>query len=87
MTGSSGTGSVKSPIGDVSGCVVYAMRVTNKMTMPDYDHFTQRALPEKIPISPVRILADDAGTPSTTSRLRRRRYDRAFTRRAIATRT
>ena len=45
-----GTGSVNSPVGDVSGKVVYAMRVTQKMTMEDYDRFTQSELPRKIPL-------------------------------------
>jgi hypothetical protein len=45
-----GTGSVNSPIGDVSGKVVYAMRVTQKMTMKEYDQFTQSKLPRKFPL-------------------------------------
>ncbi len=45
-----GTGSVESPIGDVSGMVVYAMLVTQKMTMEEYDRFTQAKLPRKIPL-------------------------------------
>lgn len=44
-----GTGSVNSPIGDISGKVVHAMRVTQKMTMEEYDHFTRAKLPYKIP--------------------------------------
>ncbi len=44
-----GTGSVDSPIGDISGKVVYAMRVTGKMTMRGYDQFTSSELPNKIP--------------------------------------
>jgi hypothetical protein len=44
-----GTGAVNSPIGDVSGKVVYAMRVSQTMTMEEYDHLTQRDLPNKIP--------------------------------------
>ena len=45
-----GTGSAVSPIGNISDKVVYAMRVTQKMTMEDYDRFTQSKLPRKIPL-------------------------------------
>lgn len=45
-----GTGSAASPVGDVTGKVVYAMLVTQKMTMEDYDRFTQSKLPRKIPV-------------------------------------
>ena len=47
-----GTGSRNAPppVRDCSGCVVYAMRVTRKMTMCEYDYYTRRSLPEKIPI-------------------------------------
>ncbi len=44
-----GTGSVNSPIGDISGKVVYAMRVSEKNTMRGYDQFTSSELPNKIP--------------------------------------
>lgn len=44
-----GTGSVKSPVGDIGGRVVYAMRVSRKMTMQEYDQYTQEHLPNKIP--------------------------------------
>lgn len=44
-----GTGSSKSPIGDISHKVVYIMRVTDKMTMIEYDEFTKSKLPDKIP--------------------------------------
>jgi hypothetical protein len=44
-----GTGSKNSPIGDVSNKVVYAMFVTQKMTMEDYDRFTKSELRRKIP--------------------------------------
>lgn len=44
-----GTGSVNSPIEDISGQVVYAMKVTQKMTMKEYDSYTNKNLPEKIP--------------------------------------
>lgn len=45
-----GTGSSVSPIGDISSKVVYAMRVTQKMTMEEYDRFTLSKLPLKIPL-------------------------------------
>jgi Nucleotide modification associated domain 2 len=45
-----GTGSVVSPVGNVSGAVVYAMLVTQKVTMEDYDRLTQSELPRKIPL-------------------------------------
>jgi hypothetical protein len=44
-----GTGSKNSPIGNISNKVVYAMLVTQKMTMEDYDRFTELELPRKIP--------------------------------------
>lgn len=44
-----GTGSTNSPIGDVSGCVVYAMRVSQKMTMAEYDAYSAAHLPNKVP--------------------------------------
>jgi hypothetical protein len=44
-----GTGSHRSPIGDIGNHVVYAMRVTEKLTMQKYNSWTQRKLPEKIP--------------------------------------
>jgi hypothetical protein len=44
-----GTGSRRSPIGDLSGQVVYAMRVTEVMTMQKYDQFTRSTLSNKIP--------------------------------------
>lgn len=44
-----GTGSRRSPLGDLSGQVVYAMRVSRKLTMPEYDLFAQEHCPEKIP--------------------------------------
>lgn len=45
-----GTGSAVSPIRNISNKVVYAMRVTQKMTMKDYDSFTRSQLPYKIPL-------------------------------------
>jgi hypothetical protein len=44
-----GTGSTRSPIGDISGCVVYAMQVTDKMTMARYDAYTAAKIPGKVP--------------------------------------
>lgn len=44
-----GTGSKNSPIGDKSKHVVYAMKVTNKMTLEEYDEFCQKHCPNKIP--------------------------------------
>ena len=32
-----GTGSANSPIGDIRGMMIYAMRVTDKMTMYEYE--------------------------------------------------
>jgi len=57
-----GTGSVNSPIGNISESVVYAMRVTQKLTMADYDAFTRKRLKFKIPAprskDPRRIVGD-----------------------------
>jgi hypothetical protein len=44
-----GLGSANSPIGDVSDCVVYAMQVTQKLTMKEYDEYCKTSLPKKIP--------------------------------------
>jgi hypothetical protein len=50
-----GTGSKYARLGDgrtqdMSGRVVYAMKVTEKMTMAEYDAYTKTQLPEKIPV-------------------------------------
>jgi hypothetical protein len=45
-----GTGSKHSPIGDVSGRVVYAMRVSQKLTMAKYDALASRTLTQKVPV-------------------------------------
>jgi hypothetical protein len=45
-----GTGSKHSPMGDVSGQVVYAMRVSQKLTMADYDLLTRSTLTRKLPV-------------------------------------
>ena len=44
-----GTGSSRSPAGDMSGRVVCAMQVTGKMSMEEYWRFTRRSLRKKIP--------------------------------------
>lgn len=44
-----GLGGVRSPIGDISGKVVYAMLVTEKLSMQEYDSFCRGKLPGKIP--------------------------------------
>ena len=44
-----GTGSKHSPIGDITGKVVYAMRVSKVMTMQEYDTWAAANIPEKIP--------------------------------------
>ena len=44
-----GLGSKASPIGDISGQVVYAMRVTDRMTMREYNRYCRGNLPGKIP--------------------------------------
>lgn len=44
-----GVGSKNSPLGDISGHVVYAMQVTGKMTMKEYDDHCRSQLPQKIP--------------------------------------
>jgi len=44
-----GTGPAKSPIGDIRGMMIYAMQVTGKMSMREYDAWAQRHLPEKVP--------------------------------------
>ena len=42
-----GLGSVKSPIGDISDHVVYAMKVTSKMTLEEYDQVLQDLCPQE----------------------------------------
>ena len=44
-----GLGSAHSPIGDISDHVVYAMKVTGKMTMREYAEYCTDFLPKKIP--------------------------------------
>jgi len=43
-----GTGSTRSPIGDISGYLVYAMRVSDKFPMEAYDAFAKQYCPKKI---------------------------------------
>ena len=44
-----GTGSRRSPLGDVSGYLVYAMRVSRKMSMEDYEGFVRKHCRRKVP--------------------------------------
>lgn len=44
-----GLGSANSPIGDISNCIVYAMKVTEKMTIQEYDTFCRVNCSGKIP--------------------------------------
>jgi hypothetical protein len=44
-----GTGSKNSPIGDISTSVVYAMKITDKMTLSEYDQYCGEKKPEKRP--------------------------------------
>ena len=44
-----GLGSAKSPLGDISNHVVYAMKVTSKMTLEEYDQFCKTFLTKKKP--------------------------------------
>ena len=44
-----GFGSKNSPIGDISGRLVYAMKVTDVMTMRNYDQLCRTKRPNKIP--------------------------------------
>ena len=62
-----GTGSKNSPIGDVSNKVVYAMFVTQKMTMEDYDRFTKSELRRNIRKWKAKVSADASATLSTIS--------------------
>ncbi len=44
-----GLGLANSPIGDISDHVVYAMKVTSKMTLEEYDQFCKTFVPKKKP--------------------------------------
>lgn len=56
-----GLGSKNAPSGDLSGRLVYAMRVDEVVSMEDYDRRAPRDWPEKIPNSKSRDLADRLG--------------------------
>jgi len=45
-----GLGSSTSPIGDISGHVVYAMKVSRTLSMREYDEFCRKKLRGKIPV-------------------------------------
>jgi hypothetical protein len=42
-----GTGPASSPLGDIRGMMVYAMQVTAKMPMPEYDAWARKHRPKK----------------------------------------
>ncbi len=44
-----GTGSASSPLGDIRDHLIFAMKVTRKMPMGDYDAYCRDQLPGKIP--------------------------------------
>lgn len=44
-----GLGSPRTALGDLSAHLVYAMKVTNKMTLEEYDQFCKTFLPRKMP--------------------------------------
>lgn len=44
-----GLGAVDSPLGDIADSVVYAMKVTSKLTLEEYDQFCKTFLPRKMP--------------------------------------
>lgn len=44
-----GLGSVDSPLGNISDSLVYAMQVTSKLTLEEYDQFCRTFLPRKLP--------------------------------------
>jgi hypothetical protein len=44
-----GLGSANSQIGNISDCVVYAMRITDKIGLWGYDNLCKKKYPEKIP--------------------------------------
>ncbi len=44
-----GLGSSHSPLGDISDHVVYAMKVTGRLTLKEYDQFCKTFLPKKLP--------------------------------------
>lgn len=44
-----GLGGKDSPIGDISGRVIYAMKITKKMSLKEYDEYCRKSLKAKIP--------------------------------------
>jgi hypothetical protein len=44
-----GLGSPRTALGDISGHIVYAMKVTDKITLEEYDQFCRTFLPKKMP--------------------------------------
>ena len=56
-----GLGGSNSPIGDISGHVVYAMRVTDRLSLREYDNFCRRQLRGKIPKWTSRDLIERVG--------------------------
>lgn len=44
-----GLGSVNSPLGNISDHMVYAMKITSKMTLEEYDQFCKTFVPKKRP--------------------------------------
>lgn len=44
-----GLGSAQSPIGDISDSIVFAMKVTGKMSLEEYDQFCKTFIPKKKP--------------------------------------
>ena len=44
-----GTGPASSPVRNVQGMMIYAMQVTDKMPMHEYDAWAQERRPEKVP--------------------------------------
>jgi len=71
-----GTGSKRSPIGDISNRVVYAMRISKVLTFQQYDRWTKKFNPNKIPKfshSDVRRRLGDSIYDYSTGRARQRR--------------
>ncbi|MBC6430710.1 hypothetical protein FM036_07630 [Nostoc sp. HG1] len=56
-----GLGSKNSPIGDIADCVVYAMQVTDKMKLQEYDEFCRVHSPHKIPKWESKIFKERVG--------------------------
>ncbi|MEH2121709.1 hypothetical protein [Nostoc sp.] len=56
-----GLGSTNSPIGNIADCVVYAMQITDKMTLQEYDEYCRVHSPHKIPKSNSEIFEERVG--------------------------